>query len=153
MNGARIVCHPFRWLLSRPTMVLPDHPSRLKVSVTRHYKLADQTPGVKPSSLSSRPPSPGEISTPLALLVYLLSTLRSSTMKFSTVLVLYLSATIAPSALAVPLRYGDYCPPGGASVRCIGHSDDHAHPLNASFNGGNTSRESSDRQIPSVSSP
>jgi len=58
-------------------------------------------------------------------------------MKFSTILVLYLSAMAASPVLAAPLRHSDRCSPGGADVRCIGHSDEHALLLDPSFNGGN----------------
>ena len=74
-------------------------------------------------------------------------------MKFSTILVLYLAAMVAPSALAAPLRHVDRCSPGDAGVRCIGHSDEHALVLDPSFNGGNPSRELQYRYTLSVPNP
>lgn len=144
--------------LTRPRHLASDSrsrwlPSRLNVSVTRHYKLTHPTSGVKPSFLSLQHPSPGEIPTPLAPLIQLLYTPRSSTMKFSTILVLYLSAMAAPAVLAAPLRHGDRCSSSDAGVRCVGHSDDRALLLDPSFNGGNTFRELSHRHAPSAPNP
>jgi len=62
-------------------------------------------------------------------------------MKFSQILVLYLSLVVAPSALAVPLRFGDRCSSGSADVRCIGHKDDHGGVPNSRLSGVNTLRE------------
>lgn len=43
-------------------------------------------------------------------------------MKFSHLLVLYLSAMAAPSVLAIPLRHSQHCSPESVDVRCIGHN-------------------------------
>lgn len=46
-------------------------------------------------------------------------------MKFSRILVLYLSAMTVPSVLAIPLRHVDRCSLASTDVRCIGQRDDH----------------------------
>ncbi|KAF9654439.1 hypothetical protein BDM02DRAFT_3106843 [Thelephora ganbajun] len=58
-------------------------------------------------------------------------------MKFSRILVFYLSAVAAPSVLAVPLRRGDHCYPGSTDVRCVGQKDDQGRTHNHHSNGGN----------------
>lgn len=137
-----------------PVISLPPRsrwlPSRLNASVTRHYKLTHPTSGVKPSSLLPQHPSPGEISTTFTSLVYLLYTLRCSTMKFSQIFVLYLSLMVAPSALAVPLRFGDRCSSGSAGVRCIRDNDDHGGISNSLSSGVSTLRELFHRNIPCI---
>ncbi|KAF9787062.1 hypothetical protein BJ322DRAFT_698526 [Thelephora terrestris] len=44
-------------------------------------------------------------------------------MKFSHIIVLYLSAMAAPSVLAAPLRHDNHCSPGTTDVRCVAHTD------------------------------
>lgn len=69
-------------------------------------------------------------------------------MKFSRILVLYLSVMAAPSALAIPLRHVDRCSLDGTGVRCIGQKDDHGRTSNPSLNGANLSCELQRRHTP-----
>ena len=115
-------------------------PSRLKPSVVRHYK------GTHPPQGSNHPFfhfNPHLLER--FLRIYPRSStcflLRYSIMKFSHILVLYLSAMATPSALAVPLRHGDYCPPGTVDVRCIGHIDNHNTMASPHSSGGSAWRE------------
>jgi len=71
-------------------------------------------------------------------------------MKFSQIFVLYLSLMVAPSALAVPLRFGDRCSSGSADVRCIGQKDDYGGIPNSRLSGVSTSRELFHRNNPCV---
>lgn len=71
-------------------------------------------------------------------------------MKFSRILVLYLSATVAPSVLAAPVHHGNRCSPSDIDVRCIGHSSDHTRVLDPPPNGGNTLREPPYRHTPCI---
>ena len=123
-------------------------PSRLNTSVVRRYKLTHPTSGFRSSPLSLQHPSPGEISTTFTSLVCLLYTLRCSTMKFSQILVLYLSLMVAPSVLAVPLPHGDRCSSGNADVRCVGHKDDYGRISNSRLNGESALSELPHRHIP-----
>ena len=69
-------------------------------------------------------------------------------MKFSQILVFYLSLMVVPSALAVPLPHGDRCSSGSTDVRCIGHKDDHGSIPNSRLNGASAFRELPHQHIP-----
>jgi len=71
-------------------------------------------------------------------------------MKFSRILVLYLSLMVVPSAFALPLRHGDRCSSGSVDVRCIGHEDDHGRIPNSRLNGESALRELSHRISPCI---
>jgi len=74
-------------------------------------------------------------------------------MKFSRVLVLYLSLMVAPSALAAPLWHGGRCSPGSADVRCIGHEDDHGRIPDSHSSARGVMREIPHRPIPLYLAP
>lgn len=116
-------------------------PSGLKSSAIRHYKLTHPPQGSSHllfyfnTHLLERFLHLSLRSSICFLLCY-------SVMKFSHLLVLYLSAMAAPSALAIPLRHADHCSPDSTDIRCIGQKDDHDRTSNPHFSGVNVPRES-----------
>ena len=79
-------------------------------------------------------------------------------MKFSRILVLYLAAMAAPSALAVPLQHSNHCSRSSVGVRCTGHGGDLSRMPDRPSSGGNgmgklTPRHTSLRLTPDLALP